>query len=349
MENTTHNFSMQDYWEKEIKGWKPLLKFKGKTKSDWSAWRKKAFTKLLELLGPLPEKITLKAKVESSKEDGDLIRERVVLNSEKFMSIPCYVLKSKDMKQDKTNRAIICSHGHGPFGKEPVAGVRSSKEISEKIARQNYNYGEQMARAGFFTICPDLRGFGERHNGPYRPDACPSEDHCNINFLKGALLGIYPLTLNIWDIKCCVDYLETRPEIDKTRIGMMGCSQGGTMTTFTSAIEPRIKAADIIAYVNPWYEFGIKRANFCGSQIVPQIFRWFDTDDIAGLIAPRPLLLEMGQADECFYIKDMLKGYKGVKKIYQAAECGDKLWADIHPGAHAFAGNKAFEFFNKYL
>lgn len=346
MKKATRNFSMQYYWEKKTEGWKPLLKFKGKTKSDWSAWRKKASAKLLELLGPFPKKVPLKAKVESSIEDGDLIQERVVFNSEGFMSVPCQVLRPKDMKPDKTNAAIICSHGHGPFGKDPVAGIRSSKELSEYIATHNHNYGEQMAKAGFLTICPDLRVFGERRDGP---DPFPGRDPCNVNFIKGALLGIYPLTLNIWDMKCCVDYLETRLEVDKNRIGMMGLSQGGTMTAFTAAVESRIAAADIIGYINPWPKFGIKRANFCGSQIVPQIFRYFDTDDIAGLIAPRPVLLEMGQADDCFFIQDMLEGYKGVKKIYQAAECNDRLWADIHPGAHAFAGNKAFEFFGKYL
>ncbi len=82
---------------------------------------------------------------------------------------------------------------------------------------------------------------------------------------------------------------------------------------------------------------------------MPAIHRYFDTDDIAGLIAPRPLLLEMGIYDKCFFIEDALKGYEGVKRIYQAAGCADKLWADIHSGQHAFAGNKAFEFFKKYL
>jgi hypothetical protein len=45
----------------------------------------------------------------------------------------------------------------------------------------------------------------------------------------------------------------------------------------------------------------------------------------------------------------MLKGYERVKRIYRAAGAADRLWADVHPGPHAFAGNKAFEFFKKYL
>ena len=340
------NFSMQTYWEKITADWKPCLAFKGETKADWNAWREESLPRFLELLGPFPQQTPLQAEVESSVEDGDLIRERVVFDSETFMSVPCQVLRPKEMKPDGSSPAILCSHGHGPYGKDSVAGVRSSPDHVANIELHNYNYGEQMAEAGFLTISPDLRVFGERRDGY---DPLPGRDPCNVNFVKGALLGIYPLTLSIWDMKCCIDYLETRPEVDKNRIGMMGLSQGGTMTTFTAAAEPRIKAADIIGYVNPWREFGIKRGNFCGSQIVPGIHRYFDTDDIAGLIAPRPLLLEMGIYDDCFFIQDMLKGYEGVRRIYKAAGAEDDLWAEVHPGPHAFAGNKAFAFFKKYL
>lgn len=343
---TDRNFSMQRYWEKVAEDWTPLLKFKGRSKKDWEKWHKKAYAKFVELLGFFPEKTKLEAVVESSVVDGDLIRERVVFNSEAFMSVPCQVLRPKTMESDGSNPAILCSHGHGPYGKDAVAGIRSSSAHAANIAEHNYNYAEQMAKAGFLTIAPDLRVFGERRDGD---NPFPGRDPCNVNFVKGAMLGIYPLALNIWDMKCCIDYLETRPEVDAKRIGMMGLSQGGVMTTFTTAFERRIKAADIIGYVNPWYEFGIKRANFCGSQIVPNIYRYFDTDDIAGLIAPRPLLLEMGIYDDCFPIHDLLKGYEGVRKIYRAAGREENLWADIFPGPHSFAGNKAFEFFQKYL
>jgi len=342
----SRNFSMKQYWLDRFKSHIPKMSFNGSDKEDWEQWRAAAYPKLLELLGDFPAKVDLHAEIEYSVEEGELIRERVVFDSEEYMSVPCIVLRQKDMKPDKSNAAIICSHGHGPFGKDAVAGMRSSKELTAEISALNYNYGEQMAKAGFLTISPDLRAFGERSDGlnPF-----PGRDKCNVNFLKGAIMGAYALTLNIWDMRCCVDYLESRPEIDPGRIGMMGLSQGGTMTTFTAAVEPRIKAVDISGYVNPWYEFGVREANFCGSQIVPDIYKYFDTHDIAGLISPRPLLMEMGIYDNCFHIQDLLKGYEGVKKIYEAAGAGDRLYADIFPGAHAFAGNKAFEFFKKHL
>ena len=130
---------------------------------------------------------------------------------------------------------------------------------------------------------------------------------------------------------------------------MMGLSQGGTMTAFTAAVEPRIKAADVIGYVNPFASFGVHRGNFCGSQILPGLYQWLDTSDIAGLIAPRPLLLEMGVADSCFYFQDLWQGYRETRRIYEAAGAEDRLWPDVHPGAHAFAGHRAFSFFKQYL
>ncbi|WP_186446181.1 alpha/beta hydrolase family protein [Paenibacillus cremeus] len=338
------HFSSRAYWNEKAKEWSPLCTFQGESKEDWENWKSNATKQLKSLLGEFPQKVDLMAEVEYSIEDGDLIRERIIFDSEEFASVPCVLLRPITMKNDRSNAAIICCNGHPVnLGKDPVAGIRSTPEHDHQIALMNYNFGEQMAKAGFLVIVPELRGFGERNDTSGRVDAC------NINYIKGSILGIYPQTLNIWDIKCCIDYLETRSEIDPERIGMMGLSYGGTMTAFTTAIEPRIKAANVMGYINPFAEFGIARGNFCGSQIVPEIYKYFDTHDIAGLIAPRPLLVDMGIYDECFFIQDLLKGYEGVQKIYAAAEASDKLVADIHSHGHSFAGNKAFEFFKKNL
>lgn len=340
------SFFLYDMWNEIAKNHKPLLSFRhaGIT---FEEWHKAAHEKLLELLGDFPEKVELEPVIEYSENQGEYIRQRVVFNADKYMKIPCYVLIPANRKLGEKLPAIVCSHGHGPFGKDPVAGVEGSGAHTAEIAKMNYNYAEQMAKAGFVTIAPDLRGFGERRE--YIEATSTGRDLCNINFIKGALLGIYPLTLNIWDISRCIDYLETMEEVDANRIGMMGLSYGGTVTTFATAAEPRIKAADIIGYVNPFSEFAIKRANFCGSQMVPNLYKYFDTYDIAGLIAPRPLLLEMGLFDHCFYYKDLHQGYLGTKEIYDAAGIPDLLHTDIHPGGHQFGGNKAAEFFRKYL
>ena len=341
-------FSVQKYWEDWAVGHVPALSCKASDAAGFAAWKAEALPKLDELLGAFPAKVPLATDVDYVVEDGDIIRERVVFDSEANMSVPCHVLYAKSMKKDGTNAAIVCSHGHGPHGNDSVAGIVGDPSYQAKIDECNYDYGLQMAKAGFFVICPDLRGFGERTSIPPLVDD-GDRDPCDVYFNVGALFGRYSLMLNIWDIKCTIDYLETRPEVDASRIGMMGLSYGGTMTTFTTAVEPRIKAADIICYVTPFQEFAVRHTNFCGSQFVPEIYNFFDTHDVAGLIAPRPLLVEMGIFDKCFYFKDTIRGYEQIQKIYAAAGASDRLHKDIFPGGHAFGGNVAFDFFRKYL
>ncbi len=346
METNKKVFTLREYWNLVAEDRSPVLSFE-RAGMPFDKWQVTAREKLFELLGPLPDETPLNARVEYTADQGEYLRRRVVIDVDKYMSMPMTVLIPKNTKKDGKTPAILCSHGHGPFGKDPVTGVRSDPAHEAAIEEANYNFAEQMTLHGYITVSPDLRGFGERSDD-FDPIPIP-RDPCNLNYVKGSIFGIYPLTLNISDMMRAVDYIETMEEADSSRIGMMGLSQGGTMTTFTTAVEPRIKACDIISYVNPFAAFGIRDGNFCGSQVVPGIYRYFDSFDIAGLIAPRPCLMEMGVYDSCFPFEDLWKGYDGVKRIYEAAGCGELLFTDVHPHGHAFSGAKAFEFFDENL
>ncbi len=337
------SFFLGDMWDRMAAEHTPELGFKN-SGLPFEEWREKALGKLKELLGPTPEPVDLRPSVESEEDLGDVVRRRVILHTDAYTLLPCWVTVPKD--RGGRVPAILCSHGHGPFGKNSVAGIRNSPEAEADIKGSNYDFGLQMAREGFVTLAPDLRGFGERRD-PFDP--IPNRDLCNVNFIKGALFGVYPMTLNIFDLGRCIDYLQTTDEVDGDRIGMMGLSQGGTMTTFTTAVEPRIKACDIIGYVNPFSAFAVHDGNFCGSQIVPGIYKYFDTFDIAGLIAPRPCLLEMGRADACFSFGELYRGYEETRFIYESAGAADRIDADVHDGGHAYSGVKAPGFFKKYL
>ncbi len=339
-------FTHYEYWQKLAATHTPKLTFSN-YEGDFDSWHKEAYAKIYELMGFFPEKVELNPRLEYSVDMPLYTRQRIVLDVDEYMSMPVIVLIPKSAEKNGKTPAILCSHGHGPFGKDPVVGMCGDSAHAAEIAASNYNFAEQMAEVGFVTISPDLRGFGERKD-KFDPIDIP-RDPCNLNYVKGSIFGIYPLTLNVWDMMRCIDYLETMPEVDADRIGMMGLSQGGTMTTFTTALEPRIKACDIISYVNPFSAFGIRDGNFCGSQVVPNIYTYFDTFDIAGLVAPRPCLMEMGIYDTCFPFEDLYKGYTETKKIFAAAGAEDKLFCDIHPHGHAFSGAKAFDFFRENL
>ena len=76
---------------------------------------------------------------------------------------------------EKPLPAILCCHGHGPFGKDSVMGITvdNSPERVTNIGDHNYDYGLQMAKNGYVTFAIDWRGFGEREG---TSNAYPGKD-----------------------------------------------------------------------------------------------------------------------------------------------------------------------------
>ena len=55
--------------------------------------------------------------------------------------------------------------------------------------------------------------------------------------------GYTPAGVETWNAIRALDYLETRPDVDRTRIGMTGRSGGGAYTWWVAALDDRIKVA----------------------------------------------------------------------------------------------------------
>jgi len=232
-------------------------------------------------------------------------------------------------------------------------GIATTAERAAKIDANNYDYGLQMARKGFVTYAIDLLGFGER-SSKYKPhmheQTLRGRDECNINYLCATLLGTTPLAINCHDHSAATDFVAKQSFVDEKNLGVMGLSQGGTMTTWMALTDKRFKAIDIICYAGPFYDFAYRTYNCCGSQVTPGLFKVVDTPQLQGLIAPRPLLLELGIHDTCFHV-DHTYGvhFKELKKIYTAANAADKLELDLHPNEHAWGANKSESFFRQHL
>ena len=224
------------------------------------------------------------------EEDG-IIKRKVIIDLEKYISAPVLVYMPVSAK-DSPMPAIICNHGHGQFGKDSVMGVCNSDEPSRKqeIDEYNYDYGLQMAKQGYVTAAIDCRGFGEREDvvDPY------GRDKCNLNFIRGCLLGVNLLTLNVFDVRRALDYLCSLECVDKQNIGTMGLSLGGTISLWLSLLDERIKATEIVCYSCCFKNYAIADGFFCGSQFVPGLFQLCDVPDLHGLIAPKPVLVFIG-------------------------------------------------------
>ena len=191
---------------------KPELSFVGKTFKDYTDWRKKFKKRLLELQGKTPERVPLNPELVESTDMGTYVREKVIIDSYRYNSIPAYVLVPKDKSSEK-RPAILAAHGHGR-GKADVCGVVKDKAEYEKYVEPlNYDYAVQFAEKGYVVIAPDWRGFGERSS----PEEWvrSGRDPCNVNYMAYGYMGYHMLTLQIWDGMRIIDYLQSRREVDK--------------------------------------------------------------------------------------------------------------------------------------
>lgn len=309
-----------------------------KTKEDWLDRQKRVKDKLMELVGPFPEKTPLNARVTGIvKKDGFRI-EKVI-----YESMPGYYVTACMFIPDGKGRkpAVIQVSGH--------TGLAFRTPGTET---QLYN----LVKRGFIVFAIDPIAQGERLQYP---------DSSGKNFLLGVspvpshsyfgnqmlISGISPIRYYIWDGIRGTDYLVSRKEVDPERIGIYGCSGGGTQTTFIAAFDDRIKAAVPGCYIT-----GFRRLlESIGPQDAEQnvfhfIMNGLTHADLLEVRAPKPLLISSTTRDY-FSIQGALETYAEVKKAYAAFGAEDKANQAIDDYGHGLAGNitTIYAFFQKEL
>lgn len=321
---------------------RPALAFTGNTRKEFVSWQKKFEAKYRELLGRFPDQVPLRPRILERCEFPDYVREKVVFDSERFMSVPAWVCTPHPRKRGQKFPVVVCCHGHGHGGKGLVGLDAHGKP------RMDYqmNLGARLAQTGYVTISPDWRCFGERNEPPETSPA--PRDLCNVGGLVSEFFGYHLLTLDLWDGMKALDYLGTRKEADLTRVGCFGVSFGGTMTLFLTAADTRISAACVSGYLAPtagtFPGWGV-----CGSQTLPGLLQWGDRAEVAGLICPRPLLVQVGEYDSSFPAAEALAEYRRVEQIYRAAGCADRLDVDLFEGSHAIHAAPIIKWFDRWL
>ena len=94
-----------------------------------------------------------------------------------------------------------------------------------------------LADRGFLAVAIDGRHHGERAAGPNDyPQAI-------LHAFRTGKGHPFLYSDTVWDVMRLVDYLETRPDVDRARIGLMGISKGGIETYLTAAVDPRVAVA----------------------------------------------------------------------------------------------------------
>jgi dienelactone hydrolase len=215
--------------------------------------------------------IPLEARVVEKVKKDDLPREKVVFRGPQGFLVPGYLQ--------------FPASGAAPY---PCVLLLHGWSGSKENWWQDGNYisGGNMRKAllaaGHAVLALDAQCHGDRiAQNDFAPVNHYVDETASGNPRKGyfTLVDIYLQTTR--DYRRGIDYLETRSEIDKSRIGVIGYSMGGTQTFLLAGVEPRIKAA--VAVATP-----AEKSKW--SPVAPQNF--------TSAIGQRPFLTIIGRSDE---------------------------------------------------
>jgi cephalosporin-C deacetylase-like acetyl esterase len=274
--------------------------------------------KILELLGGLPDyNGPLNARVTGRIERSHYSIEKVIFESlpEFYVTADLYL-----PKEGGKHPGVLMPMGHWEQGKlaaQPMAA--------------------NLAMKGFVVLAYDPVGQGERQQAyDRRIEASLAGGSTDQHFQAGAqsiLAGENFARYRIWDAKRALDYLLTRPEVESEKIGCTGCSGGGTLTTYISALDPRIKVAAPACYINSW------RQLFAGpTGDSEQSFPFFlssglDVADYIELFAPKPWLINSTIGD-FFPIEGARHAYQEALDWYRIYNAEDNIRWAVGPGPH---------------
>jgi cephalosporin-C deacetylase-like acetyl esterase len=274
--------------------------------------------KILELIGGLPEYTgPLNARVTGQIEQPGFVIEKVI-----FESLPRLYVTANLYRPNRAGKfpGVLLPLGHWDYGKPAVQQIAGN-----------------LAMKGFVVLTYDPLGQGERlqiYDKRYEGSLAggSTEQHLLAGG-QSALVGQSFARYRIWDAKRALDYLVSRPEVMPDRIGCTGCSGGGTITTYISALDSRIKVAAPACYINsfrllfsgPTGDSEQTFANFISSGL--------DLADYIELFAPKPWLIS-STSEDFFPLEGARMAYTETSKWYALFNAKDKLKWAIGPGGH---------------
>jgi len=165
--------------------------------------------------------------------------------------------------------------------------------------------------------------------------------------------GYTPAGPEVWNAMRAIDYLETRPEVDGTRIGITGRSGGAAMSFFTAAVDPRIKVAVPVMGISTYaadVQENTQRLH-CDCMF-PINAAMHDMIDQGALIAPRPLLMMHGRRDDLFPVAGYTEFKEKVGALYAAygrAGDFDNVVVDTAHADSDYLRERAVRWFDRYL
>jgi len=204
--------------------------------------------------------------------------------------------------------AIINPHGHWEKGRLTDTEVGSIPARCISFARQ-----------GMIAFAYDMVGYNDTHFADSPVDAGFSKihHHFGVNDPANLLWNVSLMGLQTWNSIRALDFVETLPDADKTRLACTGASGGGTQTMILGAIDDRLAAQAPVNMVSHVMQGGCLCENMPGLRIE------YSNMEIAAAAAPRPQLLVAATGDWTKSTR-ALEG-PAVQSIYRLFNASEKL------------------------
>lgn len=243
------------------------------------------------------------------------------------------LLVPKDLREGERRPVVVCQHG--------LEG-RPDKVVDPKIKSLYQSFGAKLADEGFVVFAPQNPYIGENNFRILQRKANP---------LKASLFSV--ITRQHERI---LEWLGEQPFVDRDRIGFYGISYGGKTAMRVPVLLPQyalsICSADFNEYVlkvaSPDYPFGFM---FVQEYEIPEFnfANTFNHAELAGLIAPRPFMVERGHNDPVASDEWVSFEYAKVRRLYSKLDIAGLTEIEFFPGKHEIHGVGTFDFLHRQL
>jgi dienelactone hydrolase len=310
---------LREYFRAETDALATAAQADARSPGAWEAKRGEYRRQLSEMLGlwPMPQRTDLKATVTGKLDHPQFTVEKLHFQSRPGLYVTGNLYVPKELKGPAPAILYVC--GHSLVKKDGVS-------YGNKVGYQHW--GSWFARNGYVCLVIDTLQLGEirgEHHGTHS---------------KGRwwwpARGYTPAGVEAWNCVRALDYLETRPEVDKNRLGVTGRSGGGAYSWYLTALDDRVKVAIPTAGITDLQNHVVDGAveGHCDCMYMVNTYRW-DFGRLAALAAPRPLLIQNTDKDTIFPLDGVCRVHQFTRAIYEGAGAAKaKLGLTVTEGPH---------------